>query len=370
MAVPAFAVDANGNEFFSPLDYGKIISSSNSSNIIYTVSTPYDWILTDARNNVDVSHEWSYPIGKYTGQSVDFWYTGESINLLLKPWNGDNLAPGRVGSQVLNGHFVDFTYFPDNTIFSGGFDVTVFSGGDVGYKAECWFILHFVDSNGVVVYSYYRRFDYEIVNYTQNTVTFRYDQSINFADLDVPDNAVGMLPIYTLKHLNVNDNYEIIVDYNAPCFEFEMDALEMEAHNNSQLQYTIKAVQELQKQVEQQGQAFDQIINGEPDPVAPEGSDAVEDLNGVENQLKNDSQQGLDEGLGFLQNALGIITQYGSAFLCVIALFRPFAELPLFSALLIISLGLSVCAIVLNIGLDVGRKSSSKTSNKSNRKGG
>lgn len=284
MAVPVLAVDANGNEFFSPLDYGTIIDSFDSSNIIYRTSTPTDWILTNARNDIDPEHEWMYPIGDYMGQSVEFWYSGTAINLLMKPWTGSNIGAGVSGTHVQNGHIVDLTYFPDNTTFSGGFDVTIFSGGDVGYKAECWFILHFVDSDGLVVHSYYRRIEPEIVNHTNNTVTYRYDPSINLGNLDLPDTVAGMIPVYTLKHLYVNDNYQIIVDYDAPSFEFAMNALEMEAHNNSQLQYTIKAVQELQEQMDKQEEMFENLQNGTPEQNEIVDS-AVDDMNQAGDKL-------------------------------------------------------------------------------------
>lgn len=334
LVVSVSAVDANGNEFFSPLDYGTIIDSSDSSNIIYRTSTPTDWILTNVRNDIDPDHEWSYPIGDYMGQSVDFWYSGTSINMLMKPWTGDNIGAGVSGTHVLNGHIVDLTYFPDNTVFSGGFDVTIFSGGDVGYKAECWFILHFVDSEGLVVHSYYRRIEPEIVTYTQNTVTYRYDPSINLGNLDLPDTVAGMIPVYTVKHLSVNDNYQIIVDYSAPCFEFEMDALEMEAHNNSQLQYTIKAVQELQKQMDdisrveqEQNEKLDDIISGGSagedlmagsDKLEDAGSDLGDDLGSIqdfEDQYMGQLDDNMDEviagaDLTWIYPALSFVQRY------------------------------------------------------------
>lgn len=287
--------------------------------------------------------------------------------------NGDNLAPGRVGSQVKDGHFVDFTFFPKNTLFSGGFDVTVFSGGDVGYKAECWFILHFVDSNGVVVYSYYRRFDYEIVNHTHNTVTYRYDQSINLANLDVPDNAVGMLPIYTLKHLNVNDNYEIIVDYNAPCFEFEMNALEMEAHNNSQLQYTIKAVQDLQRQMDEQEQQFDNFVNGSVDSQNPNDSESFDDLKGVEDNLMGNVQNYLDNGIGFFDNAVGVVMGLSNGFQAIKVLMTPVFNLPFANGLILVSVSLGLLGAILGLvsvaSSSIHRKSDAEKQNKAFKNG-
>lgn len=81
----------------------------------------------------------------------------------------------------------------------------------------------------------------------------------------------------------------------------------------------------------------------------------AEDYVAVENSLIGDSNEGFDKGLAYVGSASSLVQKYSVPFLCVMLLFKPFADLEFFDALLRISLGLAVCAIILNIGLAVAR---------------
>ena len=116
----------------------------------------------------------------------------------------------------------------------------------------------------------------------------------------------------------------------------------------------------------------DQIINGEVTPEAPDGADRFDDLDDVEAGLRDDAQDGLDTGIEITQNALQIILQYASAFACAGWIFECFSTLPIFTALLFVSMALGVFGLVVNLAHDVGRASNRKNSKsgKSGKKGG
>lgn len=352
MVIPALATDVNGNEFFDPKDYA-YIDYVEDHTVTYDVTVPDNWY----RTGVFEAPEWSRNLGHFNGSRFSFETVDWGISLLMHPL-GDNASVGFFpGDQIKNAHIIDITYIPKNTWFQSGYRIGIDAVGldDVGSKD--WVILYFVDENGVVVHRHEVVTQQELQTGSNGESYIWFSYHANMGDMNIPDSAVGLVPIYTVKNLTVGTEKTVTVEYSPFTFWFSMSALQWEAQENARLQNTMNDIQA----------KMDEIVNGEPDPVAPNGSGAVDDLNGAEEQLKNESQQGLDDGIGFLQNALSLINQYGPAFLCVISLFRPFAQLPLFSALLTISLGLSVCAIVLNIGLEVGRFSASKDARKQKR---
>ena len=116
----------------------------------------------------------------------------------------------------------------------------------------------------------------------------------------------------------------------------------------------------------------DQIINGQVKPETPDGADRFDDLDDTEAGLRDDAQDGLDTGIEITQNALQIVLQYASAFACAGWIFECFSTLPIFTALLFVSMALGVFGLVVNLAHDVGRASNRKNSKsgKSGKKGG
>lgn len=99
----------------------------------------------------------------------------------------------------------------------------------------------------------------------------------------------------------------------------------------------------------------DQIINGQVKPETPDGADRFDDLDDTEAGLRDDSQAGLDTGIEITKNALQIIMQYATAFACAGWIFECFSTLPIFTALLFVSMALGVFGLVVNLAHDVDR---------------
>lgn len=112
----------------------------------------------------------------------------------------------------------------------------------------------------------------------------------------------------------------------------------------------------------------DQIINGTVAPDSPDGSDRIDDLDDSEAGLRDDAQDGLNEGMNVVNNALIYIKQYTNAFHCVGAIFSSFAGIPIFTALLYISLALGIFGLLVNLANDVNRATKAKS--KTGKKGG
>lgn len=138
---------------------------------------------------------------------------------------------------------------------------------------------------------------------------------------------------------------------------------------------TNELLKEVELQLAEQGKTLDDIrgqlddfINGEVTPEAPEGADRFDDLDDTEAGLRGDAQDGLDTGLEIVQNALDIVLQYATAFACAGWIFECFSTLPIFTALLFVSLALGVFGYVVNLVQDVGRYSARRS--RSGKKGG
>lgn len=138
---------------------------------------------------------------------------------------------------------------------------------------------------------------------------------------------------------------------------------------------TNELLKEVELQLAEQGKTLDDIrdqvddfINGEVTPEAPIGADRFDDLDDTEAGLRGEAQDGLDTGLEIVQNALDIVLQYATAFACAGWIFECFSTLPIFTALLFVSLALGVFGFVVNLAQEVGRYSARKS--RSGKKGG
>jgi hypothetical protein len=109
----------------------------------------------------------------------------------------------------------------------------------------------------------------------------------------------------------------------------------------------------VEDQLAENGQKLDDIINGSVSSTPPSGSGSVGDLDDIEGALRDESQAGLDQGLGMQQSALDVFVQYAAAFGVVKLIFELFSGIPFFTYILYISVAVGIFSVLLNLSFDV-----------------
>lgn len=156
----------------------------------------------------------------------------------------------------------------------------------------------------------------------------------------------GTLPAAYAYYLNVNEiRYRIMSsdEYNALMNDIETDKIVGEIQDS-----TDQITGEIQD-------STDQITNGwEPDPEMPEGSEAVDDLKELEDELFNSTDDGL-ESFGSYFSSLGtILSDFMPGFMFLIGLFNRFLEIKWISSIISVCMILGLVGFLLNIASSVG----------------
>lgn len=279
--VSVSAVDVNGNEFIDPADYA-IIDYVEDHTVTYEVNLPNSWYYT----GVFRKPNFSTPIAGFSGSSFSFEYYGDSvdgtdgISLFIHPM-GDELNVGTAeGAQLQNERIIDLSYFPKDLFFQYHILIDVY-GSEVFSDADCYSYLLFVDKNGKVVKRQYFRFYPTFYEYGDTYIRCAYDFDVDFGGLDIPQEAVGLLPFCTLQNLTVSPDSEISISYSPIKFGFSMDALVYEGKQNEKLQATMKNVQ---KTLEEQGKTLEELQTGTPEQNQ-QAQEAIGSLNDSTDKL-------------------------------------------------------------------------------------
>lgn len=142
-----------------------------------------------------------------------------------------------------------------------------------------------------------------------------------------------------------------------------------------------KLLDEINNQLEDQGQTMDQILDQqqqtndkiddmtgyEPTPENPDFQDSVDDLEDAEQGALENVQTGMDDADQVYDSVFQVLGDYVQSFAAVSILFETFADIPFFSAILAVSLALGIVAALLGISLDAARLSA-RSSARSSRK--
>lgn len=120
-------------------------------------------------------------------------------------------------------------------------------------------------------------------------------------------------------------------------------------------------------------QGTDEVVNGwEPNPEKPQGSNKVDDMTQIENEIEQGAQEGIDTGNNLLQNFGTLFTSFTTGFLFFIGIFNLLFSNAWLTTLLQISLVLGLIAFILNIVPSIGSRigRDQKKQNKPKGKGG
>lgn len=137
----------------------------------------------------------------------------------------------------------------------------------------------------------------------------------------------------------------------------------------SQLAAQGKTLDDIKASQEETNEKLDDIINGEVNGEAPDGSDIVDDYESAEDELMDSVSGGSDTFDDMTLSAWDKIYAYSQSFLAFGVIFELFADLPFIQALLHISLSIGTFAFLLNLGYSAGR-ALSRRSGKAAKRGG
>lgn len=365
LAVPVLAADSNGNEIINIADYVQYSfpEDTSSGDVYADCYFPEQWFSTEVSGE-----NWTGGVGTFYGSTFTYEPSQDIQSYRIRPVGGNVQNGEVVGDQIKYAHIIDLTAVPSHTWFHSSFQIKVnlpASDGQIYQEPTAYAYLFFVNESGQIVYKWYDKIEpYHYVEGDGGSGVIQawsYALLTDLSALSLPDTAVGVVPLFTLKNLGAYAD-SITVNFEPFRFSYNLSFLQYQAQQNEKLQSTLNSIQD----------SMNELVDGEPDPVAPSGSDVVGDLNSAEDELKDMTQGGLDEAIGLLQNTLYVLQTNATAFFAVIALFRPFSQIPLFAGLLTISLSVSVCAIILAITHDIGKasKANKSKSGHNGKKGG
>lgn len=159
---------------------------------------------------------------------------------------------------------------------------------------------------------------------------------------------------------------DIIVQYNGLSVNFSMSNLDYDNLQNGMLSDTINSVKEdigdlqnsidsVQDSVNDVENKIDNAVNGEAEAEKSPVDDNVNGLIGEEDKLINDTQQGRENIVTYISQAIAELTAYATAFVALNAIIDGFFYLPILGPLIIISLSMGIFAMVVNLAQSASR---------------
>lgn len=130
-------------------------------------------------------------------------------------------------------------------------------------------------------------------------------------------------------------------------FNFSIDKVSSEeAAANKITGEILQSREEVNKKIEE---STDKITNGwSPDPVAPEGSESVDELTDIENQLDSGIQDSVSQGQSLISNIGSMIGDFSAGLIFILGLFNLSFNVGWLTSLLQISLAIGIISFLLN----------------------
>lgn len=122
-----------------------------------------------------------------------------------------------------------------------------------------------------------------------------------------------------------------------------------------------QTIKEFVSQQEQTNEKLDNIINGDFDPVRPPNSDIVESLGDLEQDILGDVSGNIDKIEDAFDNAFDAFVSYSQSLLGAVFIFNLFADIPLVSVLLYVSLALGVLASIFGVATAIVSRGSAES---------
>lgn len=281
--------------------------------------------------------KWSFPLNMYSGDIYN--ETGKFYNTIVSSNNA-------MTATFVNGNSYRITFYspylsidniPTSTTISAHFELNL-SRGLGNDDAVLNVGASYFDADGNFI---------KQINGSMRSVGFESDVYVDMlVTQDIP-NAVGVQIFYQFNYFKssvVTGTSTIsLVDSSFTC------AISSLYRESAIANKTNKLMNEVNKQLEANGEKLDEIINGDVSSEAPAGSDKLDDFLEVEEELLDQTQDGFDQADILFNQAPGIIMLYASAFLFVSNVLEKIALAGWLQNILTISVSLGLIGFILNL---------------------
>lgn len=333
-------------EFFDFDDYA--IYSYNSSNGIITadIQLPTSWRWSYARDD-DGYSQWA---NSFDFTTVEMW---PSIIIDYNPFARATYETVLNHVPIYSGHFLDLQYIPSGAKLNIEFITQMDISNTYSNFADIF--VAYVDSTGKVVSHVIIPTTLNVIDMGNNRLHYAVLGSYTFNS--VPDNATGC---FYLVHTTTNST-----DYGVeiPIVNIKSSLI----FTYSEQSYNIKQNQIIRDKVSNIEKQLGDIVNGSIEPNSPPGQEDFDELHDNEQQLIEQSQNYLNNGLSFLQNASAVIFGLGNGFQAIKVLVQPVFALPFANSLISVSISLGLIATL--IGVAISSISNGKGEAKAGKKG-
>ena len=348
LCVTVFAVDdEHPNYFYDFDDYATYSADSSTGLISADIKLPSDWLWLCAIDRDGYT-------SLYNGTNYVVLEPSRSpYSWRFNPFFRFQAVNPSVGYRFNDARFLDLNFIPNGAYFDLEFYYTISSGTDSTYSFSDMYLVY-VDSQGVVV-----RTDRIEPSFTatpvQSSVT-RYDFSARYYFSNVPQNAEGFYYAISIQHGFADVGIDIPVSSVTNKLTFKY----------SELDFNIKQNQVIRDKVSNIEKQLGDLVNRPMVPIAPPGQNDFDDLHNNEQELLDQSQNYLDNGLSFFQNASGVILGLGNGFEAIKVLVQPVFALPFANSLITVSVSLGLVATL--IGVAISSISNGEDANKAGKK--
>lgn len=316
--------------FFDFDEYAKYSADNSTGLIVADVTLPSSW-------------QWTYV---HDGANFGAWhntfnFTSFGIDSPIA-CDFNNFARASVVNtlnhgQLALGNFLDLQYLPNGSTLNIEFVTALMSRNLVSNFADVF--VAYVDSTGKVIK--HETIPTSIEVYEMGRDGRQYTITASYTFGSVPQNAKGFYYVTRLSCGLSADGEEIpvVTTKNSIVFKY------------SDLDYNIKQDQIMRDKVSNIEKQLGDLVNRPLVPIAPPGQNDFDDLHNNEQQLLDQSQNYLDNGLSFFQNAGGVILGLGNGFEALKVLVQPVFALPFANSLITVSISLGLIATLIGVAI-------------------
>lgn len=359
---PVFATDSFGNEIIKMSDYVEYsFPEDTSAGDVYA-----DCYFPDRWFSTEVSGEnWSGGIGTFYGRTFTYEPSQDVQSYRIRPVGGNVQNGEIVGDQIKYAHIIDLTAVPSKSWFHSSFQIKVnlpYGDGNVWQQPTTYAYLFFVDSSGKIVHKWYDKIQAQ--HYTEGDggsgviQAWSYSLLTDLSSLSLPDTAVGVVPLFTLKNLGAFAD-SITVNFEPFRFSYNLSFLQYQAQQNEKLQSTLDNVQT----------AINDVTEYEPTPELPSDSGIVEDAHDKEQELIDKTEEGRDEYNNVINDGFQAIAEYQDGFVLLSTVITDFVSGTWLRSVLILSLSIGIFGLITNLAFSTAGNSKAGRSRGRNSKG-
>lgn len=317
------------NDFFDFDEYAKYSYDSSTNLITADIDLPNDWRWAFIKDSDGIT-QW------YNTFDFSSFLAYRSLSIDFNPFSRTNVT-STVNHVILRDcHFLDLQYIPSGSSLNIKLVTRLYNRNLTSNFADIF--VAFVDSTGKVISHATVPTTLDLYEMGRDGVQYTVSGVYSFDS--VPSNATGFYYVIRCStHFTSNESIEVVTVDSSLVFKY------------SEQNYNIKQNEIIRDKVSNIEKQLDGFINGSVTPNSPDGKQDFDDLHNNEQELLDQSQNYLDNGLSFFQNASGVILGLGNGFEAIKVLVQPVFALPFANSLITVSISLGLIATLIGVAI-------------------